>query len=285
MGPAARARGALTAVRKHALWLLLVCAVVLPARVGLTPTVASARVPVPAVAGATMVWTHDSYQGRPRGYLLHVPVGLSVPAPLVLVLHGLRQDPQRIRDFSDTDRIADRNGFVVAYPGGAAGSWNAGFCCGDAAAQGVDDLAFLDHVIAGIRARTLVDPARIYLEGYSNGGMMALRYACERPTVVAAVAVVAGSVTAGCSPAAPVAALDLHGGRDTVVPVRGGVSHTLRIAFGPVRDGLSGFAARGGDVEVEVLPRASHRWMTRAEDGLDAGESLWDWLRDHPRPL
>ncbi len=271
-------------MRKHALWLLLAVAILVPARVGLTPTLASAHAPTQLV-GTSLVTTQDTYQGRARAFILHVPPGLLAPAPLVLVLHGLHQDPQRIRAFSHADHVADDNGFVVAYPGGLMGSWNAGICCGDAAAQQVDDLTFLDHVIARARASALIDPARIYLEGYSNGAMMALRYACERPSVVAAVAVVAGSVTSPCAPDAPVAALDLHGNRDTVVPVRGGLSRQLHLAFAPVARGLEPFAARGGDVRVETLPRSTHRWMTLQADGLDASAALWDWLRDHPKPL
>ncbi len=271
-------------MRKHAVWLLLAVAVVVPARVGLAPTLASAHVATARV-GTSMILTPDSYLGRQRGFLLHVPTGLLAPAPLVLVLHGLRQDPTRIRAFSEADRIADRNGFVVAYPGGVGGSWNAGTCCGDAADHQVDDVAFLDHVVAIARRNALIDPARIYLEGYSNGGMMALRFACERPGLVAAVAVVAASVTSPCAPDAPVAALDLHGGLDATVPVRGGPSHQLHMAFVPIATALGVFAAQGADVRVEVLPRATHRWMTQATDGLDASSTLWDWLRDHPKPL
>ncbi len=274
-------------MRRHLLWLLLALAVVLPARVGLAPTVAEAHVggsgAVATLVGTAQLATSDQYGGQPRRFTLHVPSGLLAPAPLVLVLHGLRQDPQRIREFSQFEAVADRQGFVVGFPGGVGGSWNAGACCGPAARQGIDDLTFLDHVIAKARQSALIDPARIYITGYSNGAMMALRYACERPSLIAAVAVVAGSVTAPCMPDVAVAVLDLHGNRDTVVPLRGGPSRELHVAFAPVSAGLAPFATAGGEVALQVLPRATHRWMTLKSDGFAASDVLWDWLRDHPK--
>ena len=77
-----------------------------------------------------------------------------------------------------------------------------------------------------------VDRTRLYVAGFSNGGMLAYRIAAEHPDVVAAVAVVSGTI--GGAPAAnepewsvvrpkqPVAVLAIHGRADTSIPYEGG---------------------------------------------------------------
>jgi polyhydroxybutyrate depolymerase len=65
---------------------------------------------------------------------------------------------------------------------------------GDRWTQGIpDDVAFLDAVIARVSREHGVDPERIYVSGFSNGGQMAARMALERPETFAAVAL-AGAV-------------------------------------------------------------------------------------------
>ncbi|HKJ51442.1 MAG TPA: PHB depolymerase family esterase, partial [Gammaproteobacteria bacterium] len=60
-----------------------------------------------------------AYAGsRTRRYLVHVPRGKlnSRPRPLVLVLHGCRQDNRDIEQITGFNQLADRHGFLVAYP-------------------------------------------------------------------------------------------------------------------------------------------------------------------------
>ena len=241
--------------------------------------------PVVQPGSTTTFPTSQSYDGEVRDVVLHVPDGLLAPAPLVLVLHARSQGPEAIRAYSRFERLADRQGFVVAFPDGAAGSWNAGACCFPASEDGVDDVAYLDEVLRLVRERVAIDPARVSISGGSNGGMMALRYACERPAVVASVAVVSAPFVATCSPARPVPVLVLHGEQDGVVPLRGGRNAQLRTDFPDVARSLEPFRAAGGEVELRVVPTAGHDWMTLDRHGVDATIVLWDWMRDHPRPL
>lgn len=245
-----------------------------------------APVPPPKLGlpgSTTTIPTSRSYQGQNRAFVLHVPDGLLAPAPLVVALHAHSQEPKDIRAYSRLEALADEQGFVVAFPEGASGSWNAGTCCMPGSRDGVDDLAFLDEVIALSRTRALIDPTRISLTGGSNGAMMALRYACERPEVVASVAVVAGPLVAPCAPELPVPVLVLHGARDRVVPLQGGRNPKLGVTFPPVAASLEPFRQAGGEVQVQVVPRAGHEWMTRARHGVEASRVLWAWMRDHPR--
>lgn len=256
-----------------------------PAEVGPQPEIVtvSGQPPAYVPGSTTSVPTTTSYKGTVRSFVLHVPDGLLAPAPLVVALHARSQGPTQIRAISRLEQLADEQGFVVAFPGGAGGSWNAGACCAPGTREGVDDVAFLDEVVALARSRALIDPDRISFTGGSNGAMMALRYACERPEVVASVAVISGPLVAPCTPGQPVAVFALHGADDAVVPLAGGPNAGLDVTFPSVDASLEPFRAAGGEVELAVVPGGGHDWMTRLRDGVDATRIVWEWMRDHPR--
>lgn len=237
-----------------------------------------AYAPPPFLPGGTTT-VPTSYASRP--YVLHVPAGLLAPAPLVIALHGHSQESADIRTYSRLERLADQQDFVVAFPSGGAGSWTAGTCCFPGSDEGADVVAYLDEVLASIARRVRVDPDRVAVVGGSNGGMMALR--CERPAVIASVAVVSGVNVSACTPAAPVAVLALHGARDNVVPFEGGRNAARRTSFPDVSRSLEPFRRAGGDVQLRIVATAGHTWMTRAAHGVDATRALWDVIRDHPR--
>jgi polyhydroxybutyrate depolymerase len=229
------------------------------------------------------VATSTSYRGTRRSFVLHVPDGLLGPAPLVVALHAHSQGPSSIRAYSRLEAFADENGFVVAFPGGAGGSWNAGTCCAPGAGDGVDDVAFLDEVIALSRERAEIDPQRIAVVGASNGGMMALRYGCARPDLLASVVVVSSPLIAPCPGAGATPVLALHGAQDAEVPLEGGSNARLGVTFPPIAQSLEPFRRAGAEVQVQVVPRAAHIWMTRTQHGFDATAAMWSWMRDRPR--
>ena len=96
-------------------------------------------------------------------------------------------------------------------------SFNAGLCCGEAVVHEVDDVAFLEDVVADLRRR---GAGRISVVGFSNGGMMAYTLAC-RTDVFAAVAPVAATMLADCADPSPVSVFHLHGSADTSVRLDG----------------------------------------------------------------
>ncbi len=226
--------------------------------------------------------TSQFHGGLNRTVTLHVPAGLLAPAPLVLALHAHAQDTDAVRTYTRLEKLADKEGFVVAFPSGASGSWNGGTCCFPGSDENVDDVAYLDEVLTLVQQRVLVDPNRISITGGSNGAMMALRYACARPLVVSAVAVVAGVYVAPCTPKRATPVLELHGARDNVIPLLGGYNKPLKVTFPPVSASLEPFRKAGSDVKIVIVPGAGHTWMTRDAHGVDATEQVWDWLRDHP---
>lgn len=181
--------------------------------------------------------------GLPRSALVHVPPGLDpqAAAPLVLNFHGFTMTGAQQAAFSLMNPVADAEGFVVAYPDGVQTSWNAGTCCGGAQAAGINDVGFTRALVAELRTRICLDPARVYATGMSNGGFMAHRLACEASDLVAAIAPVSSVNGAEpCAPERPVPVLMFNGTTDALVPYLGGG------AFGSVAETFADWGDRDG---------------------------------------
>ena len=141
--------------------------------------------------------------------------------------------------FSGFSDLADRENFIVMYPNGMGilgffQHWNVGHCCGKAALDHVDDVGFVAAAIEDLRVRLNIDPDRIYMVGFFNGGMLAYRFAVERSDLLAAVAPLAASIGGRPSaetpewhipdPVQPLSMISFHGLADDDVPYEGGVS-------------------------------------------------------------
>lgn len=174
-------------------------------------------------------------EGQVRTYRLFVPASVDRAAPLVLMLHDAGGTAQTIAQATQFDRRAATDGFSVAYPESLSGTWNGGFCCGSAPAQGVDDVGFLERLLDELSVHPRIDPARVYVAGVSNGAVMAYRLACERAERIAGIASVAGAMTfEACRPAEAVSVLEIHGTADPVVPYNGGELPSFTNATRPV---------------------------------------------------
>ncbi|MFD0689366.1 alpha/beta hydrolase family esterase [Actinomadura fibrosa] len=168
-----------------------------------------------------------------RPYLLRTPQNRRAagPLPLIVALHGGLNDPAYVERQSGLDALADSGRYAVAYPEGLLGTWNAGACCWFARWGGVDDVAFLDKLIDTLVRQGVADPSRVFLTGFSNGGGMAYRYACERSDKIAGIAVVSGALAIGCAPKKPVSVLAFHGTWDPSVPYTGGGNMDADVHF------------------------------------------------------
>ena len=169
-----------------------------PPRGGFAGVPGLAGMTMGAAAPAGMTEHHLWVDGRDRWYLLHVPAGgRSGPRPVLVILHGRGMAPAAMATMSGFGRAAPAA--VLVYPAGVSGSWNAGACCGPARVMGVDDVRFLKAVIARVVATVPhADRRAVYVVGYSNGGRLAYRMACEAPASVAGVAAVEAAPVAPC---------------------------------------------------------------------------------------
>jgi polyhydroxybutyrate depolymerase len=251
--------------------------------------VATAAVrPAAPLPGTRRTVLHWLAAGVRRELVEVAPAHVWRALPLVVVLHGRRQTPWRAESVQGWDVLAATSRAVVVYGAGYAGSWNAGRCCGRAAAQSIDDDGYLLHLLRAEEHRRRIDRHRVFLVGFSNGGMLAYRFACTHSTAISAFAVVAGvRETPTCRPQRPLALLDVQGLRDRVVPYAG--SRFSRVAGAPTLSVLASLQswqriARGpGQVALVRLRGVGHEWPTRRL-GCDATAGIWRFLMAHPAP-
>lgn len=167
--------------------------------------------------------------GTARTYYLHVPPGLGPgPVPVVLVFHGGGGNGPSTERLTRFSALADREGFVVAYPEGVGRNWNDGreFTSSRAHRDHVDDVGFVAALLDAIARVHPLDPRRVYATGISNGGIFSHYLAARLSARIAAIAPVVGGVAdppdPWFRPEQPVSVLILQGTADPLVPYRGG---------------------------------------------------------------
>jgi len=163
----------------------------------------------------------EVYDGR--NYEKDVPAGTSLP--LVLCLHGGGGDGLSFRtSLGFTSALTDEAIMIYPYAedDGGTTTWNAG----PAFNPTVDDLGWLQGLIAQVITDESVDTSKIYMLGHSNGGMMTHRFSSEsirdsytNPIVKAFVINAALVMTEAYSFTGDLTSLSSIG--DTTVPVLG----------------------------------------------------------------
>jgi polyhydroxybutyrate depolymerase len=167
-------------------------------------------------------------QGAARSYIAHIPPAAGA-LPLIVNLHGGGGNAHHQQDNSGMDELADREGFIVIYPNGSGRlknrllTWNAGTCCGPSARESHDDAGFILRVLDDITKRAPVDQKRVYVTGFSNGAMMALRLGAQFPGRFAALAAVSGGFVFNEAPKAALPLLYIHSVGDPRALYQGGL--------------------------------------------------------------
>ncbi len=170
--------------------------------------------------------------GVMRTFALHIPSRIAqakTPAPLIIALHGGMGSGAQMRGWLGLDAVADRLGFIVAYPDGLSRNWNDGRTAVRAESAGgkpADDVAFLSMLAKILTDRGQAKAGQVFVTGASNGGMMAFRLACETEGVFAGYAAMIANVSveleARCQPRQPAAMLIMNGTADPLMPFGGG---------------------------------------------------------------
>ncbi len=169
-----------------------------------------------------------------RVYRIHLPASYdgTHPIPLVLVFHGRLQTAEDIAAITRFSELADRAGFIVAYPSGIKDHWNDGRSPFPIwGARNYDDVGFVRSLIRHLKQELAVDPDRVYATGMSNGAMFVQRLACELSDQLAAIGPVDGTlpdlIAQSCAPSQPVSVIEFHGTRDAYVHWEGGAVRAL----------------------------------------------------------
>jgi len=168
------------------------------------------------------------FDGRERVYRLYVPERVATAAPVLLVLHPALFSGATMQAITSEgfDRRADESGALILYPDGIDQHWNDGREATAAASTHIDDVGFLRALVGALATRYPIDPARVYVAGFSNGGMMALRLACQATDAFSGFVAVAASLgaelAAQCHPQPPRPVALIDGTADPLVPYAGG---------------------------------------------------------------
>ncbi len=127
------------------------------------------------------------FEGLDRHYMVFLPQNYTgtINFPLVIYLHSYGWNAQKGMNYTSLNQVADTNDFIVVYPYGR-GNWNSGIEDNPAwPTPDFNDVGFIDALIDTLSNNYSIDPERIYAAGYSNGGFMAYRLACQlRVTVL-----------------------------------------------------------------------------------------------------
>ncbi len=201
--------------------------------------------------------------GRDRTYWIFVPDGGApdAPRPLLVLLHGSGRNGETLaRPWKD---FATKEGLVLAAPDSLDSvHWS----------SPSDGPEFLRDVVEAVRARTSVDPRRIFLFGHSAGACFALEMGALESNYFAAVA-----IHAGATPPGDFATFDWARRK---VPY--GIWIGTEDAFFPleaVRATRDALKSRGFPVEYQEMGGHTHDYYGSARD---INRMAWDFFKSRP---
>jgi len=160
-----------------------------------------------------------------RSYLLELPANYQPEQQykLLLAFHGSSGTSKNMLDMAGFSRYS--NDYIYAYPQAGTVEWNEGCNCNIAHRLGIDDLTFVDTVIADIKAKHRIKEGEIYAAGYSQDGLFTQNLACNRSATFKAFAVVAApmsyQLSQNCAPEQPTSIMMVMGEDDSVLPYNG----------------------------------------------------------------
>ncbi|ORX64321.1 alpha/beta-hydrolase [Anaeromyces robustus] len=146
-----------------------------------------------------------------RDIHVYAPSNLAAKSPLLLSLHGMDQDPNYQQSNTHWETLADTEGFVVVYPRGGTGmsTWDI---------QGDKDTKWVLQIIDQMAKDYDIDRNRVYLSGFSMGGMFTYHAMSKIGDKIAAFAPCSGPNVFGASKAMrPVPIFHVHGTNDDVL--------------------------------------------------------------------
>ena len=213
--------------------------------------------------------------------------------PLLVVLHGFGVSSSLLIAKAALNQVADAKKFAYLAPEGSRDSlgrtfWNASPSCCDLEHHAPNDLKRLRELLDFNLKNAAIDPERVFLIGYSNGGFMAERLACDVSDHLAGIISVAGAAAGSdvpCAPTTPLSILEIHGDADPVVHYQGGVvfdrtdmaphaSAPDSVKVWAQRLGCAGEAHHVGNADLEPYVAGSETEMQRFE-GCHGTVELW----------
>jgi polyhydroxybutyrate depolymerase len=264
-----------------------------------------------------------TFDNQNREYIQYIPSTYTgnEPVPVIFSLHGLGDN---MNNFSNVGfhNVADTANIIVITPQALvdgftnATAWNSGAGAGPFILnQDVDDVGFISALIDTLTREYNIDPSRVFATGFSMGGFMSNRLACELNSRIAAIASVAGTIGIGvtCVPNKAIPTCHFHGTADQTVAYEGNqygndaeplfafwadnnscTNQTDSIAMADIKqDGITVTKfTRNTSCEnnaESVLYRADnaeHTWLFTPTNDIDYTTEIWKFFMDknHPNP-
>ena len=148
-----------------------------------------------------------------RDGLLYIPTSYTAdrPAPLVLMLHGAGGSARgALRPFRE---LADDAGLVLLAPESRSTTWDA--IRGDYSV----DIAFIDRALTSVFQRVAIDPARLTIEGFSDGATYAIGVGLTNGDLFPRIVAFSPGFLLPMDPHAKPRLFISHGTRDQILPI------------------------------------------------------------------
>lgn len=234
--------------------------------------------------------------GTKREMIVYAPKGLPQQAPLVIACHGMNQSASYLQGDSHWEEVADTAKFVVVYPNGignADGSNRGWDISGDR------DINFVLAIINEMYDRYGINRNRVYLTGFSMGGMFTYHCANRIADKIAAFAPVSGYRMGGPNATAsrPVPLFHTHGTGDDVCTYGSVDSHIKAWAkfngcdatpvtyspypvgtYSPAKLEVYKHGKNGVEVALLTLKDKGH-WWSRDESQAHTTREVWNFCK------
>lgn len=238
--------------------------------------------------------------GNSRSYIAYAPKNLGENRPLFIFCHGAGQDANymlntQFRDTQNPERnisieaVCDTAKFVIVFPNGIGNQWDIG---------GDSDINFVKALIDKMVTQYKIDRNRVYLGGFSMGGMFTYHAMNKIPDLIAAFVPVSGYPMGGATANAnvrPLPIMHIHGTSDDVC-VFSGVQPALNVwikhngcpTTAKVVNNYNGFNSKlhtwapGNDgVEVKLLELANKGHWVCKEPQVYTGKEMWNFCKNY----
>lgn len=242
------------------------------------------------LAGLMPVLADDiTVDGVQRNYIVYSPENLGAGRPMLISCHGANQDANYQKNIQmKMETVADTAKLLLVFPNGIDRRWDI---------SGDRDIRFLTALIEEMATKYSIDRNRVYLSGFSMGGMLTYHAMNKMADKIAAFAPISGYPLwgAAASSSRPVPILHTHGTTDDVVTFDGVQSvldkwiqrnHCSAKAkeykrykgYGHANLYVWDSGDEGTEVRLLELAGKGH-WVSN--DGVMTGEEIWNFCKNY----